>query len=437
MGDLSNIWLACYVLAWIITLIWYQKKKKYFDPGSFIICSYLLYAISSLFLYNNSYYGPEFKEIHLLPFVYLYLMLMLALKPIIKYDVSKIERIQRPSNFALYTIIFIYVLASLLRLVHELPHLMDGLTRILLDSAGGSDIYNEMRLDYDTKGDGAIVSLPAIISNVLGDMAILIFFYYMTLPDEKKVVTILLFVGILSTILSFVAESQRGPVLGKVMALLVTYFTIRKFIPLKRNRIIQLVLIVSVIVISIPIIAISISRFSTRDGGGTIGSFCDYAGQANLNFNNYAFDNNGIRYGDRTFPLFKRLLGFENVPHNFVERRNKYPHLYIDDGCFIGYVGDFCLDFGPIITVFIFAVFTLFVISATKVYNRTIKFHQLLLLHFVIYICTNGGMKLYPYADMGNLNVISLFMAYFFFLFDYNNQMNRKKSTSSRVLLNK
>ena len=31
------------------------------------------------------------------------------------------------------------------------------------------------------------------------------------------------------------------------------------------------------------------------------------------------------------------------------------------------------------------------------------------MLHFVIYICTNGGMKLYPYADMGNLNVIFSF----------------------------
>lgn len=25
----------------------------------------------------------------------------------------------------------------------------------------------------------------------------------------------------------------------------------------------------------------------------------------------------GIRYEDRTFPLFKRMLGFDNVPHNF------------------------------------------------------------------------------------------------------------------------
>lgn len=427
--DLSNIWLIGYVIAWLITFIIYQKKVKHFGAGSFIMTCLIVYAISSYLLYNNEYYRIlySFKPIHLIPFVYLYLMLMLAFMPINRFEKQKIETIQRPSNFALYAIILLFIFSSIIRLVNEIPNVMDGLFRIMLDSSGGSDIYNELRADYDTKGDGLIVSLPAIISNVLGDISVLLLFYYMTLPDEKKIITIGLFIGFISTVISFIAESQRGPVMGRALTLLVTYFAMRRFIPPKRNKLISKILLVLVVLISIPMVAISISRFSMRDGGGTLGSLNEYSGQANLYFNNYAFDDNGIRYGDRTFPVFKRLLGFENVPKNFVERRAKYPRLYINDEYFIGFVGDFCLDFGPIFAFIIFLFFTVYVLNSTKSRNGTIKFHQLLLLHFVMCIFAQGSMKLYAYSDMGNLNVIALFMAYFYFMFDYNYMQNQRR----------
>lgn len=430
--DFSNIWLISYVIAWVITFIIYQKKVKHFGAGSFIMVCLIIYAISSYFLYNNSYYNSlyNFKPIHLIPFVYLYLMLMLAFKPISRFEKQQVEFIQRPSNFALYAFIILFVLTSTIRLINEIPNFMDGLVRIMVDPTGGADIYNEMRADYDTKGDGLIVSLPAIVSNLLGDIATLLLFYYMTLPDEKKIITIGLFLGFVSTIISFIAESQRGPVMARALTLLVTYFAMRRYIPRKRNKLISKILIIMLVLISIPMAAISISRFSMRDGGGTLGSICEYSGQANIFFNNYAFDDNGIRYGDRTFPLFKRILGFENVPKNFVERRAKYPRLYINDEYFIGFVGDFCLDFGPIIAFIIFLLFTLYVLNSTRIRNGTIKFHQLLLLHFVMCIFAQGSMKLFAYSDMGNLNIIALFMAYFYFLFDYKNIQNKRRLSS-------
>lgn len=433
--DLSNIWLFGYVIAWLITFIIYQRKVKFFGAGSFIMVCLILYAISSYFLFNNSYYNSHygFKPINLVPFVYLYLMLMLAFKPIGRFEKQGVKSIQRPSNFALYAIIILFIIASVLRLINEIPNFMEGLLRIMIDPTGGADIYNEMRDDYDTKGDGLIVSLPAIISNVLGDIAVLLLFYYMTLPDEKKIVTIGLFMGFISTVISFIAESQRGPVMARALTLLVTYFAMRRFIPPKRNKLISKLLIILVILISIPMAAISISRFSMRDGGGTLGSLTEYSGQANIFFNNYAFDDNGIRYGDRTMPLFKRMLGFENVPKNFVERRAKYPKLYINDEYFIGFVGDFCLDFGPIFAFLIFLVFTGYVLNSTKTSNGTIKFHQLLLLHFVMCIFAQGSMKLYAYSDMGNLNVIALFMAYFYFLLDYNGIQNKRRSKQAKI----
>ena len=49
-----------------------------------------------------------------------------------------------------------------------------------------------------------------------------------------------------------------------------------------------------------------------------------------LFFNNYGLDADGIRYGDRTANLFKQII-WDDTPHNYMERRDKYPHLKIDD----------------------------------------------------------------------------------------------------------
>jgi hypothetical protein len=113
------------------------------------------------------------------------------------------------------------------------------------------------------------------------------------------------------------------------------------------------------------------------------------------------------------------MLGFDNVPHNFYERRAKYPNLKINDEAFIGFVGDFTLDFGPFIAPIIFIFFTLFILNNTRVRNGRILFHQLILLHFVMCICIQGGMKLFSYSDVSNLRIITIFIAYWAFRIDY------------------
>ena len=171
------------------------------------------------------------------------------------------------------------------------------------------------------------------------------------------------------------------------------------------------------------------SRFGESEAGSESSVFF-YAGQENLYFNNFGLDNGGLRYGDRTFPLFKKMLGFENVPDNFWERRSKYPNLQINDEVFIGFIGDFTLDFGPFITPFIFIFFTIFILNKTIIRNKVILFHQLILLHFVMCLCMLGGMKLYPFSDVGgNLQLIIYFLAFLFFRLVYAYSLKRQRKS--------
>jgi len=420
---LSNIWLLFFVAVWLITVILYQIKRRYFDAGSILLLSYFFYSIISFVLFNSDFY--KFNDIRLFPFIYLYLMLMLAFWPVLKYDVQKIHEIQKPPNLYLNILIITFILSSTIQLPEIILEFSSSIFQLLLVSTGGQDLYNDAMADSYSLGDGAIANLPSIISNAYGNFGILLFFYYLTLPKRNKIIVVGLFLSCLISILNNISLGQRGPIAEILLSIIITYFALRKFLQPSVNRIIKILGIILLVAATIPIIALTNSRFGESLGGSN-SSVYFYLGQENLFFNNYGLDNGGIRYGDRTIPLFKRILGFENVPKNFWERREKYPYLYINDEVFIGFVGDFTLDYGPFIAAFLFIIFSIFVTKSTKIRNGKILFHQLILLHFVISVCMLGGMKLYPFSDVGgNLQLVVYFLLYIFFRLDYEFRTKR------------
>ncbi len=431
---MSNLYIVLYITAWIITIVAYQKEKKHFDAGSVVLFSYLLYSIASLLLYNSPFY--TFEHIRLFPFIYLYLMLMLAFSPILKYDDYKIKEIQKPTTIFLNTVCIIFIVASLAQLPTIISDFAISIIILLTIPSGGQELYNEAMQHYSYfSGDGNIENLASIISNAFGNFGILLFFYYLTRNKHSKLILIGLFLSCIISILTNISLGQRGPILEILLSLIITYFALRKFIQPKINKIIKIIGIFLLIATSVPLIALTISRFGDFEGG-IISSVYYYVGQEKLYFNNYGLDNGGIRYGDRTFPLFKRMLGFDNVPHNFWERRQKYPELKINDEVFYTFVGDFTLDFGPFAAPLIFILFTLFVLNETRIRNGRILFHQLILIHFVMCVCMLGGMKLYPFSDVGgNLQLIGYFVAFICFRLDYDFSfsLRRKKMNIVRA----
>lgn len=422
---LSNINIVLFILSWIVTIVIYQKRKKSFDAGSVLLFSYLFYAIMSLFLYNNPYY--KFNSIEIFPFIYLFLMLILVFSPVLRYDYNQIVRIQKPPAIFLNSVCIVFIIASLMQVPSIISNFAVSIVRLLLDSAGGQDLYNEAMAESGSLGDGSISNLSSIISNAYGNFGILLFFYYLTLSKRNKFILVGLSISCIISILSNITMGQRGPILEIMLSMVITYFALRKFYQPKVNRIIRNIGITFLIATSIPIVALTVSRFGESDGGSESSVFF-YSGQENLYFNNYGLDNGGLRYADRTFPLFKKMLGFENVPDNFWERRSKYPNLQINDEVFIGFVGDFTLDFGPFIAPLIFIFFTIFVLNKTIVRNNVILFHQLILLHFVMSLCMLGGMKLYPFSDVGgNLQLILYVLVFIFFRVVYAYSVKRQK----------
>lgn len=411
-----------YAVLWLLTFVVYQVRKRTLDAGSLLLGSYFVYAVLSIFLFRSEYY--PFEPIRVLPFVYLYGMLMVAFYPVLRFDAWRITAIQRPSRWVLLPICLVFIGAALSQVPSIISGFVESLVRLLTTPTGGQDLYNEAMAESYALGDGSIANLASIITNAYGNFGVLLLFYYVTLERRSRLVVVGLLVACLIGIVQNVMLGQRGPIQEALFAFVLTYLAVRRWYSPRLNRAIKIAGLVIVAAASVPLLYLTASRFGASEDGG-VNSTLFYLGQQNLFFNNYGLDNNGIRYGDRTVPLFKRMLGFDGVPNNFHERREKYPNLRINDEVFIGFAGDWVLDFGPFIAPLIFLAFSAVVLLGSRVRDGTIRFHQLVMLHFVMTVGMLGGIKLYPYSDVGgNLQLIVYVGAFVLFFVD-NDLMRR------------
>ncbi len=406
----DNILTIFYLLAWVFTLIWYQRKERTFDAGSAIIISYVCYAFFSLLSLNDELFSDSYEPLTLFPFIYLYGMLMLSLLPAIYHHLHPTDTISPPQTRIIYIICIISIICSI-GLIGDLSgNVQQGLFKIVTDSDAGNDAYKEQAKEAADNARGGIENLLSVIYNSISDIIIFVFFYLLTTYQKNKIMVGLMLFCVTIGMVSPVMHGQRTGIMMTVFSMIVGYMVFKRYLSATVNRIAKIIGICFLSVVSIPLIAITFSRFASR-AAGVMGYLTWYIGQANLYFNNYALDAGGTRNGDRVINLFKRLID-SDTPSNYVERREMYKNLAIDDHLFTTFVGDFCIDFGPLLAVIIFLVFYLWVLSRIQTENKTILLHQLYLLYFTMCISMQGGMYLFAYADTANLKIITAMLFY-------------------------
>lgn len=426
---MSEFYLLLYVLMWLITILIYYFKSRSLDATLIIMISYFLYAIMSYMLYINPIYSNRFKELSLFSFFYLYVMLIIGLYPLMKYNISKVNRLEIANITFVRLICWVYILATIIG-IPDYVSKIGTMVSIFTDTDAGLDLYSDTLMSAGEGGKG-ISNLPAIIKGLFSELSFFFLFYLIAVGGKNNRITILFMVfAIVFNSLGSLFIGQRGGMVYSILTFIVTYFLFFKFIPDHINRVIRKVSFVFVAFFVFAISILTISRFgdSTKYSGSIFDSVVSYVGQANINFNLYGLDDGGIRYGDRTAALFKKIMGFSNVPSNFVEVRVKYPNLYINDESFVTYVGDFTIDYGPFPAMMIFLFFSFIFTKRTKVVNGEILVHRLVLIHFVSCVCMNGGMSLFTYSLSNNLKIFMVLLIWFFFKLERNCRVYQNKN---------
>ena len=407
----DNILVVGYFLIWIATFLWYHHIKKEVDAGSMVIGSYIGYAFFSIITLNDTFFNIRYDHLRFIPFLYLYIMLMIALSPAIYLHYNQPDKIEDPHSKMLYIPCIALIISAFFQIPTAISGSESSMIQLITDADAGQNAYLE-QISNKAESGSSIKNLPAVIFNVLYDCTTFLFFYFLTRKNKNKLFLLVLFAAIFIGMILPVLNGQRGSVIKAALTIVVGYALFRHYLSKRINRVVQIAGITMAIIIAIPITAITISRFSDRKGSdGVSGYVYWYIGQANIYFNNSAMSAGGIRYGDRTLNLFKRLI-WSDTPKNYDERRDKYRNLEIDDYYFTTFVGDFALDFGPIASFFIFFIFNLCVLFEIRPRDGTIKLHQLLLIYFTLCICMQGGMVLFSYADTANLIIVVYILLY-------------------------
>lgn len=419
----SYIYLLIYILLWSFVCYRHYKKAK-FSSGLVVILSYLVYGILAFILYSDNYLGKSYGELGLFPFIYLFIMLYMFLSPVFKYEESNIARVITPSKMIIQIFLLVYSFCVIIIIPNTIGSLREGLTKLLIDTSGGHELYNEAHENYvmRSKGVSGISGLISIIYNIFSDIAKFIFFYYLTLRDKKKVFIVLFCITFVVDLLVPLSKGGRTGVIMNLFSLFMALTLFWPFYSKTLKKILKKSVLVLIIIVSVPFMALTISRFGERESG-TSGGMLSYAGQAPLNFNLKALDAGGTRNGDRTINLFKQFI-FDNTPRDINEVRMKYRHLKMDDSIFSTYVGDFVLDYGPIGAFIIFIILSLYFNNKIRIRNKTISFRSLFLIYFILCVAMHGGMYLFYYSFMQNLTIIAFIFMYVVFFIDHSQKNN-------------
>ena len=404
-----------------------QKKKNNFGTSAYLSALYLIWAVVSLFLYRDDQRN-SFGSLSLFPFLYLFSMILLFMRPNIRYDKSNIETIQCPSRIIVQSFFIVYGLCSLIALPVIIRQLVENMQIILYDPTAGDLLYQINMKNATTGNDIAgILGYAALIRNFFRESFIFLLFYYMTEKRRSHTLTVYLMVVLGLDIFSALASGGRTSFTMILFAAGSGYFIFRDYWDPKLKKWIQTVIAIAGLGFFFILITLTISRFSANNySGSPLWSLLSYLGQSPLNFNQNGLNAGGIRYGDRTLNTFKALLGMK-PPADFFAVRSKYSYMRMNDSVFYTFVGDFTLDFGPVVAAIIFILYSFFATRLSRTKSKTIRFHRLLIVYFGACVCSQGSMYLFYYSFVQNWTLVAFFIMYIIFYIDFNINIGRHR----------
>lgn len=433
MQTIVNIvFLLLNILLYLFSYSWYRYKHKTFDAVAFTLLLFLSISILGFisFFFSTGQYIPYLPELHLYPFLYLFVMMMIALSPALSANISECN-LQKPSESSISFICFICFILFLLQIPELLLSGINAFYSTLFSDGGAAELYRQKMMKAAAQGH-SITNSVAIINNALTDIAILLLAYQFISEKHRKRNTVFLILMILCTFTRKIIDGERAGIALIFISLVCSALLFVQWIPQDRLRQVKHLTILGVIILSIPFLAITLSRFgSSKDQShnSATSSMIWYIGQPMIFFNNSGLDAGGTRHGDKTALLFKLALGCKDVPMNYVERRAKYSHLKIDDYVFYTFIGDFTLDYGPLTAFILFLLFAVIFRLLTKPRDGTLQFSQIILLYCCVNTCCQGVISLYSYGDVGgNLKLIVYLISYLYFKLNNKNISNEESN---------
>jgi oligosaccharide repeat unit polymerase len=406
---MENIILYSNAALWVLTLLfWWRKKRS--NVGIIVLALYSAVAIVSCHLYQQPDMD-EYRNVTLFPFIYLYITITALIYPLFKTDIGGIQTVKLPPLKIMNVLCVFIIICSLYQLFNTLPEINKGIGLMLLDSTNAVDAYiDTTEANMTNKSLSGAVSILGVLSTTGVGFAMLFFFIYLLYPNKNKWILYGMIISSLIVPISSLASGSREKVVTTIIVFMFMFLLLRPLLTKKTSRIISGGTLIVAGLMLILFFIISFAR-SRGDYEKLLLSFESYFGMSFIVFNDKCISAVGTREGNWVSPLINVLLGGRS--YSQIEIRDKYSSLGIDNGVFYTFVGDFVLDYGPILAFIILILISCFFSKKLRLKN-TINAGHIVLYYMLLKLLS--GFYLHQYVGIGgNLLIVELLILYLLF----------------------
>lgn len=367
---------ALFLFFSFLILIWiYWLKFRKIDLGFITISIYFFVSLIGVFYLINSrfYYKSINWDITFIPYLYLFIVFVIFLRPILMNHQNFLSRLQVKNIKPLYYFATIYIFCFLHSSSFQIVTVIENLQSADWLSIRDQVYYDEDFILYDSQ----LERITRLFISVFRLPAIFLFFYFLSKKQFSNIFFIILFLLAITlpSIFTAIETAGRGNLIAFFFELLTCYFVFKKDFSNKTKKIFYFSTILILFFSINYIIEITSSRFHVLDQSSSI---LYYLSHSFLTFNDGLFNTiHSYTNGKYFFNYFfeDQFINYDSLGTNF-------------GTSFFTFIGSLIIDFGPVGTFSI----ALFVSSILKMLfnNNNISFGVFYLYLFYINYLING-----------------------------------------------
>lgn len=369
-------------LAYLFSFIYWTVKIRKINAGLLILFIMTISHIGAILYYSVlSELGLIQDTITIMPFIFLYSVIIINLYPFLKHegiksiDVSGYEK-------------YIYIL-SLIIILFNFEPFIENINVMLSSKSDYSEMYEDMREGFSSIYSELGERLMRW-SNYFRLFVPISFFYYLSQKEKDFTILAGLFMCMINYVLYWVNLGGRGGILSQFLMYLLCYLLFLPTFPDNMLRYMKRVLLIMTIPLIMVFAAITVSRF---EGGSSNKSLVEwlllYTSEGPIKFNNEMWNGEHNTNGDVNLCYLKSILGLKTFT-TFEERDDYY---LAKNGrrieVFYTYVGDFVSDFGifgALVTCFVLYL----LLRRTLLEDGIVPFHYMFYILFVAHMLSIG-----------------------------------------------
>lgn len=359
-------------LLYLGTLIVYWKRYKKIDVYFLLMAAYSFTAV--MCFWANLYPQAEFREVSLIPFLYMYICIYICFKPFRGYSISSNLEIEETSIIKALT--WIFILTGFAAIAYTLPQAME-----LINSGEWGMLRQLLYEDEDNIQlyGSALEKLCKNIHGYLSPFGIVMCFYSLSSSYKSRLTSWLLWISWLGyAFLGGMLVASRGIIISLLLNVVVLFFLFKDFINALTRRVFAVSGIAFSVLVGLYTAAVSISRFGDEAGI----SVFEYLGHSMTAFNQAVMGTmHSYAWGQYGLEFFYNLFG---IPITF----NGKEAGLTSGSSFFTFLGAFYIDYGPIGTFMLVTVLSKLLLRLT--HKKSIRISDLMIIVYFIGFFMDG-----------------------------------------------